>query len=162
MTLLKVLIVLFLSFFLVLIKQVVVDRKNVEKINSVNFYFYFIGFSKYVWSHYKYWFQLIETVVHAKKPFLMIFYDDLKTEPVKQLKLIAHFLLNNNLYKIENLDEKLLCLSQNVKGRAKRTSRKNLIDPLSKEMKKKINKEISSARKFLKDKVIENIPMYER
>ena len=112
----------------------------------------FLEFSKYVQTHYQFWGNIIHAVVVSKKPYLLIFYDDLKKDPVIQMRRVAEFLAKNNFYSISNLDNRLLCLSQSLRGAAKRNPSKLNFDPFTSDMKILIDQMVEDAKKLFNEK----------
>ena len=95
----------------------------------------------------KSWLQLIQYVVQSKKPFHLVVYENLLINPIKELRKVMKFLDGVNGFKQENLEDRLLCLSENLQGTHKRKKRIN-VDPYTNEMKKQLNSEISIAKRL--------------
>ena len=93
------------------------------------------------------WLELIQYVMQSKKPFHLVIYENLLKDPIKELKKIMKFLKEINGFRQENLEERLICLSENLKGTHKRKKRIN-VDPYTNEMIKKLNSKISLAKKL--------------
>ena len=99
----------------------------------------------------KSWVELIQYVVKSQKNFLLVVYEDLVQEPIREMRKIMKFLEEKNGFKHHNLEERLLCLSENIQGTHKRSKKKLTVDPYSDEMKEKLNNEIISAEKIFID-----------
>ena len=111
----------------------------------------------------KSWVQLIKYVVESQKSFHFVMYEVLVQNPINEIKKILKFLEEKNGFKLHNLEERLLCLSENIQGKYKRTKNELKVDPFTDKMKEKLNSEILLAEKILADagKKI-NLSVYKR
>ena len=69
----------------------------------------------------KSWVKLIRYVVKSKKKFHLVIYEELVQDPINEIRKVIKFLEKNNGFKQYNLEERLLCLSENIEGTHKRT-----------------------------------------
>lgn len=83
----------------------------------------------------------------------MVFYEDLKRDPVAQLRGIIHFL------GLEVSEERLLCLESQLEGKFKRPNTQKLdYDPFTPAMREQINKLITTVDDALKKKDLTGLP----
>ena len=96
----------------------------------------------------KSWVELIQYVVESQKNLHLVVYEELVQDPIYEMRKIMKFLEEKNQFKQPNLEERLLCLSENIQGNYKRTKKKLTVDPYSDELKEKLNNEIILAEKI--------------
>jgi len=93
----------------------------------------------------------------------LLLYEDLLKNPVEELRKIVKFLEKENGFKANDLEERLICLSENIQGSQKRKKTKKQIDPYNKSLKIKINAKIESAQNDLtKYKINLDLSFYKR
>ena len=100
-------------------------------------------------------------VTTSKKPFYLLIYENLKKDPVNEIRKVMDFLEQFSKFKPKNLHQRLLCMSENLTGSFKRKSKYLSKDPFTPKIKIKIDSVINSSREIL-SKVDEslNLPMY--
>ena len=109
------------------------------------------------------WKFKLQGIVNSKMPFHLLVYENLRLDPIGETRKIMKFLEINNGFRHPNLEQRLLCLAENLEGQNKRSSRKLKLDPYSKEMVSKINLDIEFVRKRIALSDIDLIlPPYER
>ena len=109
------------------------------------------------------WDQLFRYAAQSKKTFYVLVYEDLLQDPVNEIRKVMKFLHKTNGFKQENLEERLLCVSQNLEVGYKRKKSVNDIDPYTNELKAKLNSVIDSAQSVLTRKGLSvNITGYKR
>ena len=93
----------------------------------------------------------------------VVVYEDLVKDPIREVRnLLTNFSpLKSIVPDKEVLENRLLCLSSQLRGFFKRKKKSLDFDPSSNEMKKTINENISKARKVLSNAGFE-IPNYEK
>lgn len=83
----------------------------------------------------------------------MVFYEDLKRDPIGQLRGIVHFL------GLQVSEERLLCLESQLEGKFKRPNTQKLdYDPFTPAMKEQINQLISAVDEALRKKNMTGLP----
>ena len=97
----------------------------------------------------KFWSFSVSSVCESKKPFYLLIYEDLVKDPIKEVRKVMKFIKDFDGFEPDDLEQRLLCLSENLQGGFKRKSRKLEKDPYTEEMKKEINSVIGSARSML-------------
>ena len=97
------------------------------------------------------WDTLFTYVAQAKKPFFILIYENLVRDPIKEIRLVMKFLEKNNGFKQTNLEQRLLCLAENLHGKYKRKRKARAINPYAKELKIFVNSLIDSAEKTLNE-----------
>jgi len=111
----------------------------------------------------KEWLNIFRYVVESKKPYHLLIFEDLVKDPVKEIKKVLQFLEEASGLKVENQDERLLCLSENLQGTDKRTKRANQTDPFTLKLKIYINNIIDSAQTFVsRSNLSANLSVYKR
>ena len=123
---------------------------------------YFADFSDFILKRHKVWGRAVKEVVTSKKPYLIVFYDDLKKNTITQMRKVAEFLEQHNYISVSNLDNRLFCLSQSLCGVAKRNPSKLNFDPFTLDMKIKINNVIKNAQMLLSDDLAKRLDSYIR
>ena len=119
----------------------------------VNFliYFCYTEFRSYVteFQTLQPWFHLFTWLIDSKKPFHLLIYENLKKNPVKEIRKVMKFLKKQSGFEPPDLEQRLLCMSENLQGSYKRNSRELDRNPFTKKMQKKINTKIKTANKIL-------------
>ena len=95
------------------------------------------------------WSNLFNFAVDSKQPFHLVTYEDLLRDPVTELQKVMKFLEVANGFEQNDLQERLLCLSQNLQGSHKRKKNDDFIDPYTNELRTKLNSVIEAAEKKL-------------
>ncbi|XP_076824885.1 sialate:O-sulfotransferase 1-like isoform X1 [Clavelina lepadiformis] len=92
-------------------------------------------------------------------PLLVIFYEDLKADPIKEVKKMVKFIG----YQVKDFNKRLECLENDLTGPSKRPSSKQNLFPFSEEQVMKLNSNIKELRKFFqeRDPSFPSIPAYE-
>ena len=123
--------------------------------------FVFSEFESYVNRTIKQWKQLFIFVTTGKKPFYLLNFESLINDPINEIEKVMKFLEQFSKFKPKNLQQRLLCMSENLTGSFKRKSKTLSKDPFTPEIKKKIESIINSSREIL-SKVDEglNLPQY--
>ena len=102
-------------------------------------------------------------VLKSGLPHHVIFYENLIQDPILETRKIIKFFAVNNGFLQPALEERLLCLEENLQGTQKRKPRKFARDPYTEELVAKINSEIAKVRKYIVSQNISLIlPSYER
>ena len=123
----------------------------------------FKGFSNFVGQISTRWKTLFLTVLNSELPYHVFFYENLLQDPIGETRKIIKFFEANNGFQLPNLEERLLCVQENLQGTQKRKTRKLSRDPYSKEMVVKINADIFFVRQFIASHNIPLVlPLYER
>jgi len=79
-----------------------------------------------------------------------VFYEDLKENPIAEIRKVIKFIEKINGFKPENLEQRLLCLSENLKGDFARKHNQQF-DPYTEKLKKIINLRIDQAQEVFKN-----------
>ena len=109
------------------------------------------------------WFDLIKIVVTSGKPFIIIEFGELVNDPIATTLKMVEFLQKHTVISPDHLQQRILCLSQQLNGEHKRKKRKLTIDPFTKVMKEKVNHDVGEARKLLNERSVNFLlPKYER
>ena len=109
------------------------------------------------------WSNLFNFVIDSKQPFHLVSYEDLLRDPVTEMQKVMRFLEVANGFEQDDLQERLLCLSQNLQGNHKRKKNDDFIDPYTNELRKIFNSEIEAAEKKLTEAgVNEDFSSYKR
>ena len=84
-------------------------------------------------------------------PFHLLVYEDLVKDPIKEIRAVMKFLEKNNGFKQNDLERRLLCLNQNLRGNQKRKAASKLANTqvYSDALKLKLNNEILMGQKYL-------------
>ena len=90
-------------------------------------------------------------MIESKKPFHVLIFEDLVKDPIKEIKKVLRFLEETNGFKAEKLEERLLCLSENLQGTEKRNPKSIPKDPFSIKLKIHVNGIINSAQSMLSE-----------
>ena len=88
-------------------------------------------------------------MLESKRPYHLLFYEDLVQNPIKEIKKILDFLQSKNGFKEQNLDTRLTCLSENLQGSHQRKKTETQFDPYNNELIMSINKRIEHAQQIL-------------
>ena len=91
--------------------------------------------------------MLFYYVIDSKKPFHIVKYEDLLEEPINEIRKVMEFLQTTNNFQQNDLELRLLCLSQNLQGSNKRKNRGTNDASFTNEMKNKVNSVIEIAEK---------------
>ncbi|XP_076810513.1 sialate:O-sulfotransferase 1-like [Clavelina lepadiformis] len=109
------------------------------------------------------WINLIKNVVTSGKPFIIIEFGELVNDPIATTLKMVEFLQKHTVISPDHLQQRILCLSQQLNGEHKRKKRKLTIDPFTKVMKQKVNHDVGEARKLLNERSVDFLlPKYER
>ncbi|CAK8683719.1 unnamed protein product [Clavelina lepadiformis] len=109
------------------------------------------------------WLTVIQYVVLSGKPILLIEFEELRNDPIATTLKMVKFLRKHTVISPDHLQQRILCLSQQLNGDHKRGKRKLTIDPFTKVMKMKFNYDVVQARKLLNERGVNfSIPKYER
>ncbi|CAK8682525.1 unnamed protein product [Clavelina lepadiformis] len=109
------------------------------------------------------WFNLIRNVVTSGKPFIIIEFGKLVNDPIATTLKMVEFLQKHTVISPDHLQQRILCLSQQLNGEHKRKIQKLTIDPFTKVMKQKVNHDVGEARKLLNERSVDFLlPKYER
>lgn len=93
----------------------------------------------------QWWASLLLDWLNFGKKLHIVFYEDLKRDPITQIRGIMHFL------GLEVSEERLLCLESQMEGRFKRPNTQKLdYDPFTPAMKEHVNKLIITVDDALK------------
>lgn len=95
------------------------------------------------------WIQLFSWLIDSKKPFYLLKYEDLLQHPVDEIRKVMEFLKAKSGFEPANLEQRLLCMSENLQGMYKRKSRKLKEFLYTEKMKTKIDSIIKDARLIL-------------
>ena len=118
-------------------------------------------FTKYAKS-FNLWKLLFDVVLEGNRSLHLALYEDVKENPVKEIRKILKFLEMTNGYKPDNLEERLLCLSENLRGGFKRKHPEKQ-NPYTNELKQIMNLRIDQAQETLnKHKMFVNITHYKK
>lgn len=113
----------------------------------------FAEWPKYIKVTAPLWASLLLDWLNYGKKIHMVFYEDLKRDPITQLRGIIHFL------GLEVSEERLLCLESQLEGKFKRPNTQKLdYDPFTPAMKEQINKLITTVDDALKKKNMTGLP----
>ena len=107
---------------------------------------------------------MIERVVTADGcEYYILIYENLMRDPVNEMRKVINFLQSKIGFELDNLEERLLCLSENMQGNNKRKKKKNEIDPFTDKLKVIVNSKIAYAQSVF-DKAGINISLtsYQR
>ncbi|XP_075882109.1 sialate:O-sulfotransferase 2 [Nelusetta ayraudi] len=108
---------------------------------------------KYIKVTAPYWASLFLDWLNYGKKIHVVYYEDLKRDPVTQLRGVIHFL------GLEVSEERLLCLESQLEGKFKRPNTQKLdYDPFTPAMKEQINKLITTVDDALKKKNLTGLP----
>nr|XP_009860420.3 WSC domain-containing protein 1-like [Ciona intestinalis] len=107
------------------------------------------------------WVNMIDEVIKSKKRFYVVFYEDLKTNAITELRKIVGFLATPGL-KSDDLETRLHCLSLQINGQNKRNSDSEDFDPFDDDMKMLVNSQIRFVRELLRNNSDVELPVYER
>ncbi|CAK8690671.1 unnamed protein product [Clavelina lepadiformis] len=109
------------------------------------------------------WLNLIKWVVLSGKPYLLVNFEELANHPIATTLKMVEFLQMHTVISPDNLQQRILCLSQQLNGDHKRRKHKLTIDPFTNSMKHKFNNDILQACKHLDEHGIRNVlSEYER
>ena len=109
------------------------------------------------------WDTLFKLVIASKRPFQLLVYEDLLRNPIKEIRKVVEFLEETNGFEVKNLNEQLLCLSQNLQGGHKRKKNTDNFDPFTNELKRKVNSMIDTAQSLIMDLgITANFSSYKR
>lgn len=107
------------------------------------------------------WRAFHEKILASKKRLLVVYYEEIVSDPISSVRKMVEFLPNPLLHP-KDLEDRLACLSQEISGLAKRKSRNFTFDLYPPEVRKIINKGIGEMRMKLQDAGIEQeLPPYE-
>ncbi|CAK8695515.1 sialate:O-sulfotransferase 1-like [Clavelina lepadiformis] len=121
------------------------------------------AFSERFDSSFHHWLEIIEYVVSSGKPTLIIEYGELVKNPIAETLKIVKFLKKHTVISPDNLQQRLLCLSQELNGENKRKKGKLTIDSFTNSMKERLNQDIVEARKIINEHGLNFLlPKYER
>ena len=95
------------------------------------------------------WHKLIERVVESGCQYYLLIYEDLLRDPVNEMRKVINFLQSKIGFKLDNLEERLLCLSENMQGNNKRKKNNIRIDPFTQKLKIIVNSKIAQAEAVL-------------
>ncbi|XP_076810344.1 sialate:O-sulfotransferase 1-like [Clavelina lepadiformis] len=95
------------------------------------------------------WFNLIRNVVTSGKPFIIIEFGELVNDPIAATLKMVEFLQKHTVISPDHLQQRILCLSQQLNGEHKRKKRKLTINPFTKLMKEKVNHDVGEAKEIL-------------
>ena len=124
---------------------------------------YFQGFFGFVKRVSRRWRTHFLSVLKSDLPHHVFFYENLIQDPILETRKIIKFFEVNNGFQQPALEERLLCLEENLQGTQKRKPRKFVRDPYTEEMVAKINSEIAKVREYIVSRNISLIlPPYER
>ncbi|CAK8671338.1 unnamed protein product [Clavelina lepadiformis] len=111
------------------------------------------------------WRNLFQFVIESKKPFLLVFYHNLVENPVAETRRMVKFVSQEAGLKVDDLEDRLLCLSQQTSGRAQRKKSKQGFprDLFTDDMKRNLNAQVTAVREMLEGIGLEKtLPPYER
>jgi len=108
------------------------------------------------------WEVLAENVVMGKSSYCLVFYEDLLKEPINELRKVMKFLEKSGFIQ-NNLEERLICLSENLQGNNKRKKNENERNPFTKEQTKFMNSKIDYLQNvFNKANIDVDLSSYKR
>ena len=112
--------------------------------------FCFVGFRKMMNTNHK-WDNLLKAILSKGIPLHFVLFENLIKDPVKETRAIMKFLEKENGFIQDDLERRLLCLNQNLRGNQKRKSESKLPNNqvYTKEMKKIVNQKIRNAQSYL-------------
>ena len=120
-----------------------------------------LGFAKYV-KKQRLWRLLFDVVLESNRSLHVVLYEDVRENPINELRKIMQFIEKTNGYKPENLEERLHCLSENLRGGFKREHKEQTI-LYTEEIKQIINSQIDNAQeRLIKHKAVVNITSYKK
>ncbi|XP_076813106.1 sialate:O-sulfotransferase 1-like [Clavelina lepadiformis] len=107
----------------------------------------------------KRWLRANTKYLASSQP-LVVYYEDLKQDHVKQMRRVVDF----TGFKVNNLEERLLCLQLENTGLFKRPPRKDDFNPYSRDQTELINEYVARLKNYIKEKVTSAppLPNYER
>jgi len=109
------------------------------------------------------WQILIENVVKCENPSYFLLYENLLRDPINEMRNVMKFIERKHGFKQDNLEERLICLSENLQGSNKRKKLAKKIDPYTEELTRMINSQINYSQKVLDDAGIDiSVSSYER
>jgi len=109
------------------------------------------------------WHTLIERIVSSSCQYYILLYEDLLQDPINEMRKLINFLQKEITFKFDNLEERLLCLGENMQGNNKRKKIYKQIDPFTKALKIIINSKIKLAQSVLdKNGIKLNLTSYQR
>ncbi|XP_076812916.1 sialate:O-sulfotransferase 2-like [Clavelina lepadiformis] len=105
------------------------------------------------------WLQKNLVYLASSRP-LVVYYEDLKQDHVKQMRRVVDFIG----FKVTNLEERLLCLQLESTGLFKRSPRKDGFNPYSRDQTELINEYVARLKNYMKENVTSAppLPNYER
>ena len=103
----------------------------------------------YLQIHHLTWEILFKYVIESERPLHLLLYEDLLKNPIAEIFKIVKFLEQKNGYEVKNLEQRLICLSENLQGTHKRKKTQQHIFPYNKKSKITINAKINYAQKLL-------------
>ncbi|CAK8688779.1 unnamed protein product [Clavelina lepadiformis] len=108
----------------------------------------------------KRWLRANTKYLASSSRSLVVYYEDLKQDHVKQMRRVVDFIG----FKVTNLEERLLCLQLESTGLFKRKSRKDDFNPYSRDQTELINEYIARLKNYIKENVTSAppLPNYER
>lgn len=122
----------------------------------------FTEFEKYLNEALKLWKDPFFSVSSTKKPLHLLIYEDLIKDPIKEIRKIINFLKMKSGFEPADLEQRLLCMSENLQGDYKRKSRVLKAIPFTEERIKQMHAMISSAESMLSSSHNEmRLPKYE-
>ncbi|XP_076815673.1 sialate:O-sulfotransferase 1-like isoform X1 [Clavelina lepadiformis] len=116
-----------------------------------------------VTSKAKGWLNINLMYLQYARPLLVIYYEDLQNDPIKEIRKIVKFIG----YEVPHLEERLTCINHDISGPFKRPHSNHGVDPYDKATIMVINQNIKILRDFMQnlkahDGETLSLPSYER
>ena len=89
-------------------------------------------------------------------PIHIVVFEDLVKDPIREIRAIMQFLEKENGFKPDDLERRLLCLNQNLRGNHKRKTISKLTNDkvYTKKLKERVNSSIRNVQKLLVERNI--------
>nr|XP_039249707.1 WSC domain-containing protein 1-like [Styela clava] len=120
------------------------------------------NFHTFVMEEILHW-QILPMVLLEKakeKPVLLIYFEDLINDTMRQVRRIAEFLPQNLTGNSDRLEKRLICTAIEIQGNFKRSEKyKTDTDPFDYKTKRVINESVKAVDDFLKEKNFQALPL---
>nr|CAB3267769.1 WSC domain-containing protein 1-like [Phallusia mammillata] len=115
-------------------------------------------FSKFIEFRANKWITIMIDAIETKLPLLVIFFEDVVEDPIREVKKMVEFLASKDL-KPNDLQDRLACLSQETTGFQKREKRVLDFDPYTAKETKLLYTRIKKLQKYV-DSIDVKLPNY--